>query len=162
MSLRTCCKSGLPIIGGGSPGYNQFDNVGFYVWRASAQTVTGTPVSPNFSAKVEERPSGAFDLSTNSFTAVRAGRYVFSGGIELIMAAAGSAFVQIEINSVFQNSSSSFTSTPGTISVSHTAIFWLDIGDSVRIRMFQDSGTNASLVGSAYKSFFTGSSIFLV
>jgi hypothetical protein len=159
MSLRTCCKSGLPIIGGGNRILK--DNVRFFARRIAANNVvTDTYVTPNWNGFLYEEPADIFDRTNERFVCPATGMYAFSGAAELTMPAAGTA----QISFLFNGSMCSGSDTTGfatTIYPSHSFSVWLEKDDLVQYRVYQNSGSTAVIVGSDYNTFFCGTSIFL-
>lgn len=135
-------------------------NVGFYATRLSNQTFgVGVELPIDFTSKMDENPVGVFNLATDLFTAPVEGRYVFACNIEVITAARGSVYLRWYINNVYNGGDSDEGSIPTTLTPNASLVYWLDIGDTVAVRAFQNTGFAATIVGCCNQIWFSGALI---
>lgn len=146
-----CTYNGIPSL-----------NVRFYVWRLTIQNVAGmVPVTPNWNQIFFLNPPSVFDFATERFIVPHTGLYNFVGGADIILAAAGSVYLDYNINGTTYTISSETTSIAKTLYVNHSSNFWLNKGDFVQYSIYQDSGLNATIGNSNRTTFFSGTSVYL-
>lgn len=161
MSMKPmgCFFGGKPPNGGG--GDSSCNNTGFYAYRTINQTISsGLETVIDFNAKwATESPLGVYNLTTDTFTAPVDGRYVFSSSIEMALAARGSCQLRYYYNGTYRGSDSDESSIPGTVIPAFAITHWMFQGDTCQMRVFQNSGFAASLIGCCNQLFFSGSLI---
>ncbi len=145
-----------PATGGGGT------DIGFYAYRSLNQTISsGVETVIGFNVKQDENPSGVFNLTTDTFTAPQTGRYVFSSGIEMTIAARGSCYLRFYLNGVYNGSSSDEGSIPTTLTPNYSLVTWMVSGETAQMRAFQNSGFTGTLVGCCNQLWFSGAAIFI-
>ncbi len=158
--INPCCGC---TINGQTPsngGAGQAD-IGFYAWRNANQAITsGLETLVNWTNKSDENPAGIMNLTTEIFTAPNRGRYSFTSGVEMVIAARGSCYLRFYKNGVYQGGSSDEGSLATTLTPNFAIVTWMEVGDTAQIRVFQNSGFAASLIGCCNQLFFSGAAIF--
>lgn len=142
----------LPDGGGGC------SNVGFYAYRNANQTISsGLETVIDFNLKWStESPAGVFNLTTDTFTAPVTGRYSFSSSIEMTLSARGSCQLRYYFNNVYRGSDSDESSIAGTVIPGWAITHYMTAGDTCQMRVWQNSGFAASLIGCCNQLFFSG------
>jgi hypothetical protein len=151
-----CFSDGLPLDGAGG-----CVDVGFWAYRATTnQTIAPTVETVvNLTNKADESPVGVFNLTTDTFTAPITGRYVFSASVELVTAAAGSAYLRIYIGGTYRWGASDQSSLATTLTPCLSLVTWMTSGTTAQIRIYQNTGFNATLIGCCNQSGFSGALI---
>lgn len=137
-------------------------DVGFYAWRDLNQAISsGLETVIDWTMKLAtENPSGIMSLATDTFTvpAGSAGRYTITSGIEMTIAARGSCYLRCYHNGVYNGSSSDEGSIATTLTPNYALIKYLAVGDTIQMRVFQNSGFAATIVGCCDQNWFSASS----
>jgi len=156
--MIACFLDGEPPNGGGG---GSCTNVGFYAYRNANQTISsGLETVILFSNKwATESPAGVFNIGTDTFTAPVEGRYVFSSSVEMTLAARGSCQLRYYFNSVYRGSASDESSIAGTVIPNFAITHYMRVNDTCQMRVWQNSGFAASLIGCCNQLFFSGSLI---
>lgn len=157
--INPCCGC---TVNGETPtnGDGQAD-IGFYAWRNLNQTISSgldTPV--NWTNKSDENPAGIMNLTTDLFTAPNRGRYSFTTGIEMTIAARGSCYLRFYKNAVYRGGASDEGSIATTLTPNFAIVIWMEVGDTAQVTVFQNSGFAASLIGCCNQLFFSGAAIY--
>ena len=144
----------------GGPGGDGCENVGFYATRLSNQAIgSGVEQVVNFTSVMDDNPVGVFSTATDLFTAPVEGRYVFTANVEMTIAARGSCYLRWYINTVYNGGASDEGSIPTTLTPNSSLVYWLSIGDTIQVRVFQNTGFAATLVGCCNQIWFSGALI---
>lgn len=131
-------------------------NIGFWAWRNLNQAITsGVETVVNWTNKRDENPTGIMNLTTDTFTAPQAGRYIITAGVEMTIAARGSCYIRVYKNNVYQGSDSDEGSIATTVTPSVSQKDWLNANDTIQIRVFQNTGFAATLIGCCNNLWFS-------
>jgi len=156
MIVGVCFVNGAPLsLTAGQ------QNIGFYAYRNANMTI-----SPSFetlityNTKTNELPVGVFSTVTYRFTAPKDGRYSFTSAANLITAAAGSGYLRLYKNGTRIGEQSDYGNAAMTLSLEYSAVIWLAKTDWVEMRIFQNTGFNATLSGVGVQLCFSGAAIY--
>ncbi len=157
----TCFGNGQELNGGTPSG--ACDPVNFWAYRDANQAISsGLETVVDWNNKlVTENPVGFMNLTTNIATIPSNGTYVVSSSIEMSIAAAGSGYLRWYLNNTYRGSSSDYHATAGVIVLNFAATRYLFAGDTIEMRVFENTGFAASLIGCCNQLFFSCSSICL-
>jgi hypothetical protein len=139
-------------------------NYGFYTWRnANLAVPSGVEVLVGFLlTSATDNPLNFYSTVGNIATVPVTGRYVMTTGVEIVTAAAGSAFLRLYINGVYAGASSDEASTATTLTPNFALTKYLFAGDTVRPTVFQNTGFAATLIGCCNQLFFSMSACCVV
>lgn len=157
----TCYGNGVAINGGG--GGTACDPINFWAYRSSNMTIPpAVETRVDWTAKLgTENPVGFMNLTTDIATIPQNGTYVISSSVEMVTAAAGSGYLRWYLNSVYRGAQSDYIATAGTMVLNFAATRYLYSGDTIEMRVYQNTGFNASLIGCCNQLFFSASAICL-
>lgn len=157
----TCFGNGQTLNGDTPSG--ACDPVNFWAYRNANQAISsGVEQLIDWNNKlVTENPVGFMNLATDIATIPTNGTYVLSSSIEITIAAAGSCYLRWYLNNTYRGASSDYHGTAGTIVLNFAATRYLFAGDTIEMRVFQNTGFAASLIGCCNQLFFSCSSICL-
>jgi hypothetical protein len=143
--------------------YNGYcrQNFRFYVYRFGLNNIGAAPQRPVWNQTSFLYPPGSFDYVNKWFIIPTTGLYSFVGGAEITLAAAGTSFIDFWINGLVWVTASETTSVAKTIYPNNCVNLWLQKGDTVEYRIYQDSGLNATIGLNLYQTFFCGTSVYI-
>jgi len=149
----------LTAVGGGTA-----VNIGFYAYRTGSNQTLSTGVETTVGMNNVRDDAGSdftTSLTDSYFTCPTAGRYVFSGSLELTLAAAGRGETRL-YSSVHGRvaESSDHENTAGTVKPSISTVLYCDQNEVIRLKAWQNSGFTAT-IQLAY-SHFSGAQIVQV
>ena len=154
----TCFGNGQKLNGDAPSG--ACDPQNFWAYRNINQTISsGLETLIDWNNKLgTENPVGFMNLTTNIATIPSNGNWVISSSIEMTIAAAGSGYLRWYLNNTYRGADSDYHNTAGTIVLNFAATRYLFAGDTIEMRVFQNSGFTASLVGCCNQLFFSATS----
>lgn len=157
----TCFGNGQELNGGAPSG--ACDPVNFWAYRDANQAITsGVEALIDWNNKlVTENPAGFMNLTTNIATIPSNGTYVLSSSIEMTVAAAGSGYLRWYLNGTYRGAQTVYSDIANTIVLNFAATRYLFANDTIEMRVFQNTGFAASLIGCCNQLFFSCSSICL-
>jgi hypothetical protein len=139
-------------------------DIGFLAVKDIPQSVSsGVSTLLTFDSKLpDESPVGSFNLATNKYTVPQEGRYIFTIGSELSVAARGSGYLELWIDfgagPIYKGSQSDESSVASGMALCYSLVHWVKAGDIVEARLFQNSGFNVNVI--ACSTYFAGAAIF--
>lgn len=147
-----CFADGMPLDGDGG---GACVVVGFNASVPSGgQAIpSGVETTVNWSSKANEVPAGFMNLATETATIPFDGRYVVNTGVELVTAAAGSVYLRLYVSGAYAGGNSGYAGLATTITPSFGYTKFFTAGQTVQVRVFQNTGFAVSLIGCCAQSF---------
>ena len=155
--MNGACFGNGDLLNGES---GECDPQNFWAYRNANQSISsGLETLIDWNNKLgTENPTGFMNLTTDIATIPTNGNWVISSSIEMTLAAAGSGYLRWYLNNTYRGADSDYHNTAGTIVLNFAATRYLFAGDTIEMRVFQNSGFAASLIGCCNQLFFSATS----
>ncbi len=133
---------------------------GFFAYSDEYHTiVSGVETLMDWNLKRDENPVGMMDLATDIATLPAEGWWTFTSSIECVLAIRGQFYLRFYKNGVYVGGQSESYDIAGTVVVNGALVDYFEAGDTVEIRVFQNSGFNCNLIGCCDQLWFSGALI---
>lgn len=133
---------------------------GFWAWSDQYQAIpSGVETLVTWNQKRDENPAGMMDLATETATIPIEGWWTFTSSLEIVLAIRGNFYHRWYKNLVYVGGQSESYDIAGTVVTNAAFVDYFQIGDTVQVRCFQNTGVACNLIGCCNQLWFSGALI---